>query len=262
MSNIITLPDPRADWCYFLDVDGTLAEIAQTPDHVEIGDTVIRILARLIDVAGGAVALVSGRTLADIDRLFAPLRLSAVGQHGMEVRGADGIVTHPRELPQGYGVIRAHLSDFAAQIPGVILEEKGYSLALHYRQAPKGATAARAVAESAVAPFRGDFHVLRGNMVLEVKPCSTDKGTAIRDLMSQAPYKDRKPVFAGDDTTDEDGFITVNNLGGLSIRVGINGATSAQIRIGSVDELVNWLSEVPSVAPIPDGSQAADGRRR
>jgi trehalose 6-phosphate phosphatase len=183
MTKASALPDPRDDWCYFLDVDGTLAEIATTPDHVEIGAQVSETLERLFSVTGGAVALVSGRPLVDIDRLFEPLRLPSVGQHGLEVRDVDGTVTYPLDLPQGYGVIRARLSDYAAGNRDVLLEEKGYSLALHYRQAPKEGMAARAVTEAAVAPFEDGYHVLRGNMVLEIKPRGTDKGTAIRSLL-------------------------------------------------------------------------------
>jgi trehalose 6-phosphate phosphatase len=255
MSKFSALPEPRADWCYFLDVDGTLAEIAATPDHVEIGAEVSATLALLFDATGGAVALVSGRPLADIDRLFEPLRLPSVGQHGLEVRGLDGTVTTPLDLPQGYGVIRARLSDYAAGNRGVLLEEKGYSLALHYRQAPKRAMAARAVTEAAVAPFADGYHVLRGNMVLEVKPRGIDKGTAIRSLMDQAPYRGRLPVFAGDDTTDEDGFAVVNELGGVSVRVGHNGKTRARHQVAGVGELIEWLAQVARAARVAAGGK-------
>lgn len=249
MTEAVPLPDPSANWSYFLDVDGTLAEIAGSPDAVEVTQEVMVSLRRLYDATDGAMALVSGRPLTDLDRLFAPLHLPAVGQHGMEIRDSHGAVVHPLERPVGYLEIQISLRSFARHTPGILLEEKGYSLALHYRQAPDQARSARAAAENALVGHSRDYQILHGNMVLEIKPKGVNKGSAVRAMMKVPPYAGRPPVFAGDDITDEDGFAAVNDLGGVSIRVGTNGRTCARFRIGGVDDLVHWLSLIGGPDP-------------
>jgi len=243
-SNADKLPEPSADWCYFLDVDGTLTEIAGSPDAIEISDRVLDVLGNLSITTGGALALISGRPLNELDRLFSPLMLPAVGQHGMEIRGPDGAVFHPSPMPPGYQIILAQLRGYAEGIPGVVLEEKGFSLALHYRQAPGEAGNAKVAATTALTGFHDSFQLLHGKMVLEIRPKAIDKGTAVHSLMEIGPYAGRRPVFAGDDTTDEDGFGAVNELNGLSIRVGRDSETCAQYRIDGVSHLLQWLARI------------------
>ena len=162
----------------------------------------------------------------------------------MEVRDLNGTISKPSELPLGYDVICERLSEYVSGIRGALLEDKGYSVALHYRQAPDQGLPARAVAEAAVAPFADDYQVLTGNMVLEIKPRGIDKGTAIVDLMKRIHWSQRPPTFAGDDTTDEDGFAVVNKLNGVSIRVGQTDNTCAKYQVASVDELLEWLNRI------------------
>lgn len=236
----MTLPQPQSDWAWFLDVDGTLLHIAPTPEAVTLPPALTPILQGLAAKYGGALALVSGRPTAQLLALFAPFRPAAAGLHGLEILDAAGTLHVPPPPGPELDEIRSRLGRFAADHPGVMLEDKGHSLALHYRAAPALGPNALAAAEDAVAG-RSDYTVLRGKMVYEIRPQGHDKGGALRRLMRDAPFAGRKPVFIGDDVTDEDGFRAANDLGGISIRVGDGQATAARWRIGGVDELRDWL---------------------
>lgn len=235
------LPRPQSDWAWFLDVDGTLVEIAPTPDAVVVHPELIPILERLSILAGGALALVSGRPVAQILGLFAPFRPAAAGLHGLEILDAAGRLHLPPPPGPELDAIRSRLTQFADGHPGVLLEDKGQTLALHYRNAPEAAAPALAAVEQAVAG-KGGYAILHGKMVYEVRPAGHDKGGAVRRFMREAPFAGRRPVFIGDDVTDEDGFCAVNDMGGLSIRIG--GAiqpTAAAVRCKSVEALRDWL---------------------
>lgn len=212
----------------FLDVDGTLLEIANHPDAVRVPGDLRDVLARLARRFGGAVALVSGRSIANIDALFAPLRLPSAGIHGLERRGADAVLYSGHVGPL-LSPLRAPLAEFVRAHPGLLLEDKGQSLALHFRNAPACGPTAEALLRALIGPGPSPLELKRGKMVLEVKPGSIDKGTAIAAFMGEPPFAGRRPVFIGDDVTDEDGFVVVNALGGLSIRVGSAEAESAAL---------------------------------
>lgn len=242
------LPSPprlrATDIALFLDVDGTLLEIEREPGAVHVPERLCRTLADLQVATGGALALVSGRSLDQLDRLFSPLRLSAAGLHGLERRGVDGEVKRPAPDLTILERARRRLAAFADSAPGLLLEDKGLTLALHYRQAPEAASAAIAAAETAVAESAGALVLLRGKMVCELKPPEVDKGRAIAAFMTEPPFAGRRPVFAGDDVTDEAGFVAINALGGISIRIGDGRLTAAAFRHDDVAAVQTWLLEL------------------
>jgi trehalose 6-phosphate phosphatase len=202
-----------------LDIDGTIVDIAPTPTSVRVTPGLKSALTRLVELTDGALALVSGRSLADIDRLFAPLRLAAIGGHGAEFRPAHGEKAEARDPLGLEPELREKLRAIAGG--GVVVEDKGFSVALHYRLAPeRAALVANAVnaicAESPHAPIE----VLPGKAVIEVKHSGFSKATGVRELMTHAPFKGRRPVFIGDDTTDETVFAILPELDGIGFAVG------------------------------------------
>jgi trehalose 6-phosphate phosphatase len=235
-----TLPEPAADWALFLDLDGTLTDIAARPDAVAIDTGLPPLLARLARAMGGALAVVSGRHPDDIDRLLAPCRLPVAGLHGLMRRDGAGHVITIAVDGDLLGRARTALGAFAEANPGIILEDKGPAIALHYRQAPWCEAAARAVVSAVVAALAGRVQVQEGKMVLEIRATGADKGAAVEAFMTEAPFRGRIPVYIGDDLTDEDGFAAVNRLGGRSIKVG-TGASAADWRVPSVAALRDWL---------------------
>jgi len=238
------LPTPpllSADVALFLDLDGTLLEIAATPGGVAVGDDLRALLARLSERLDGAVALVSGRPIAQLDRLLHPLRLCAAGQHGLEWRGADGLLHHhtaPVVPPDLLDALQA----FVTAHPGTILEPKGASVALHYRNRPEAGHAASAAVTALADDQPGAWDVLHGKMVVELRPAGVHKGVGIARLLHGAPFADRVPVFAGDDWTDEDGFDTVNELAGIAIAVGMRRHTRARYGLADVPAVRAWLA--------------------
>ena len=236
------LPEPAADWVFFLDIDGTLLEHAERPDAVRPGEPLFRLLAELHRAAGGALALISGRSVSDIDALFSPLRLPAAGQHGVERRDASGAV-HRHAFPMAALRGAAEpIRAFAKRHAGLVFEHKGYSMALHYRLAPRLAAAAHAVVREAARTVGEGVEVQRGKMVAELKPAGHDKGRAIEAFMRERPFAGRVPVFLGDDLTDEHGFRVVDRLGGHSIKVG-HGPTVARWRLANPTAARTWLNE-------------------
>ena len=228
----------------FLDVDGTLLEIEREPGAVHVPEHLCRILQNLQTATGGALALVSGRSLDQLDRLFSPLRLSAAGLHGLEHRNLGLKTVRAAPDPEVYERARQRLAAFAEATDGVLLEDKGLTLALHYRQAPQAAEAAVAVAEKAVAESNGALALLHGKMVCELKPPGIDKGRAIAAFLGEPPFAGRRAVFAGDDVTDEAGFATINEQGGVSIRIGDGRTTAALFSLDSVAAMQAWLLEL------------------
>lgn len=233
-------PDAVADWAWFLDVDGTLIDIAPTPSAISIPVDLPPLLRRLSDAVGGALALVSGRSLDNLRQLVSPFDPPAAGLHGLEWRDAAGTVHH-RDVPAGLDVIRDRLSRLALDTCGLLLEDKGQAVALHYRQAPELGEAARRAVEAAVGD-QPNYSILAGKMVFEVKPIGVDKGVAVRTFMTQAPFSGRRPVFVGDDVTDEDGFVSANQLGGLSVLVGPLRETQALYHLPDIEACRVWLA--------------------
>ncbi len=234
------LPKWRDDWALFLDVDGTLLEIAATPAAVSVPKHMIDVLARLRARLSGALSLVSGRRVADLDALFAPLELPVAGTHGAERRDAQGRM-HGPDYGAALAPARHLLSDWVAGHAGSLLEDKGAALALHYRNVPELEEAAQRAVAAAVTAAGAGFHVQGGKKVLEIKADAVGKGRAIAQFMAEAPFLGRLPVFLGDDLTDEDGFEVVNELGGHSIAVGVGRETRARWHLGDETEVLRWL---------------------
>jgi trehalose 6-phosphate phosphatase len=234
------LPTLSPDDALFLDVDGTLLEIALTPESVVVPPRVPVLLERLRQRQGGALALVSGRSLNDLDQLFTMPDLPAAGLHGLERRHADGTLVRP-PTPAWIATARIELAAFMAANPGTVFEDKGLSLALHYRLAPAVGPAAVALAASMAAAIGSGAVVQQGKMVVELRPAGIDKGGAILALLATPPFLGRRPVFAGDDVTDEHGFKAVNEAGGVAIRIGSTAPTSAPWRVPSIPDLLDWL---------------------
>lgn len=213
----------------FLDFDGTLVDLAPTPDGVRLSPGVVEALALLAERHGGALALISGRPVAQIDAMLAPLVLPVAGVHGVERRGADGtfsVASTPDVSP-----VLARAQALAAVHPGLLVEQKRGAVALHYRLAPELEQLCLQEMTAAVQACPGVL-LLHGKMVLEAKPAATDKGGAIAAFMQESPFAGRRPVFAGDDTTDEAGFTFVQQAGGQGVKVG-NGPSAAALRLAS-----------------------------
>jgi trehalose 6-phosphate phosphatase len=236
------MPPFKQNWAFFLDIDGTLLEIAATPKAVHTARADCKLVAALYDGADGALALVSGRSLAMIDELFSPMRLPAAGQHGVERRDARGTVHKPPFSTDILARAAEPIREFAQRHAGLVFEFKGYSMALHYRLAPRLASAAHAVVREAARSVGEAMEVQRGKMVAELKPAGHDKGRAIEAFMRERPFAGRVPVFLGDDLTDEHGFRVVDRLGGQSIKVG-PGATVARWRLPNPAAARTWLNE-------------------
>lgn len=236
-------PDLRQS-AILLDVDGTIVDIAASPEAVRVPASLRDALTRLIAATDGAVALVSGRMIADLDHLFAPLRLAAVGGHGAEMRLLDGGNTRPGAAPQLDPELKRRLTALARD--GVAAEDKGVSVALHYRKAPAQEKPLRAaVGELCAEPWPTPIEILSGKAVIEIKPAGFDKGSGVRELMRHAPFAGRRPIFIGDDTTDETVFAIMPELDGTAFSVGRNVAgvagcfaTPARVRA--------WLDRIAS----------------
>ena len=227
---------------WFLDIDGTLLDIAAMPAAVHPAPADWRTVTALYAATGGALALISGRSLEGIDRMFAPLKLPAAGQHGIERRDTRGrVLRHPfpeDALRRAAAFVRA----FAARHEGLVFEYKGASIALHYRLAPQLAGAAHSAVKRAALELGKGVEVQSGKMVAELKPSGRDKGIAIEEFMHEAPFKGRVPVFLGDDLTDELGFKVVNRMGGHSVKIG-EGPSAARWRLQDAAAVRRWLSE-------------------
>ena len=206
------VPVPAHDACLFLDVDGTLLDFAATPDAVWVDGALIELLDSAARVTQGAVALISGRSIAQIDRLFAPLRLPAA---------------------------RLTLEEFARSHEGLLLEDKQSALALHYRRVPHLEQCARVMISQLLISLLPEYELLEGDAVLEIKPASHNKATAIEAFLRESPFAGRVPVFLGDDLTDYDGFVAVRKHGGVAIAVGDR--VSAQWRLTDPAAVRAWL---------------------
>ena len=204
-----------------LDFDGTLVDIAPTPDAVHVPDDLCDSLARLLALTGGAVAVVSGRPIRDIDAKFSPLKLPVVGGHGAEMRVTDDeIVSMAAPLPDA---LRRRLEAAEELDSGILVEDKGYSLALHYRGAPAMEARLRAHIEAARADFPGEpMEVLPGKALFEVKRPGVSKGEGVRALLTHAPFAGRTPVFIGDDETDKTLFALLPEFGGIGFSVDLD----------------------------------------
>ena len=230
---------------YFFDFDGTLVEFADQPDLVRLAPEIRRDIDRIAVAAGGALAIITGRDLGDVDRFLAPMVLPIAAVHGMMRRSADGIVHHSPVDGDAIEVLQDRLGAFVESTPGVLLERKQGSVALHYRVRPSLEAACVTAMDEAASDLSG-VQLLRGKMVIEAKAGAGNKGLAVADFMAEQPFAGRTPIFAGDDITDEDAFEEVNVRRGISIKVG-TGNTSAQYRIESIAALHEWLHDLVDV---------------
>ena len=212
----------------FLDVDGTLLDIAETPLAVIVPDRLRTALGALQEQLGGAIAFVSGRPIGELDRIFAPLKLSAVGGHGAEIRTHPAGEVRRSKIAKLDDSLREEDSQIRTLGSGIIVEDKGYSLAIHYRLAPQlGGDVLKHVAAICRNEACDSLQVLPGKLVVEIKPSGYDKGTGLRELMTIAPFTGRRPVFVGDDVTDDAAFAVLPDFGGTGFSVSgfVPGAT-------------------------------------
>lgn len=243
-------PPPLLDdaCALFLDVDGTLIEFADDPEAVRLLPEVREAIGRISDRLEGAVALISGRPLEQLDTLFAPLRLPAAGLHGHELR------THPTLDAAAHDTaaddntstwlhaVHQQAMRFAHGHPGVLVEDKGRSLALHWRAAPHAGADVQQFAERHIRGHSG-YRLQPGDHVVEFVPVGSDKGRAIRQLMQHTPFRGRVPVFLGDDLTDEYGFDAANTLHGWSVLVGAREPSAAVFALPQIRNVHGWLRE-------------------
>lgn len=245
------LPRITADTALFLDFDGTLVEIASRPQDVlipgRLGDT----LAALHRQLGGALALVSGRRLLDLDGFLAPLQLPSAAEHGAQRRGAAGRISSAPATDLRQALQAAQ--ELVAQYPALVLEQKSLALSLHYRHAPELEALCLQVMRTALAGNPG-LALMQGKCVIDLRPAGVSKGTAIAAFMAEPPFAGRVPVFAGDDVTDEDGFEQVLRMGGHAIKVG-PGPSLARLRCDSVAALAAWLQS-PLASLLPPRSES------
>jgi trehalose 6-phosphate phosphatase len=227
-----------------LDIDGTLLDLAPTPREVWVPPDLSTTLNRLLARTSGALALVSGRSLNDIDLIFAPEQFPAVGGHGAEMRisaDSEAVATHAPPMDKE---LKRRLAAIAKLSPGILLEDKGYSLALHYRLAPHAEKAIYA----AVSLIRADLpnapiEVLPGKCVCEIKHSGFNKATGVRELMIHEPFRGRRPIFIGDDVTDEAVFGIMPDLGGLAFSVGRR-AKGVVDHFDEPRDVRNWLAHL------------------
>jgi trehalose 6-phosphate phosphatase len=237
------------DLAFFLDVDGTLLEMAPTPDAVVVDQELLVMLRALVFGSGGAVALVSGRAIAALDELFKPLVLPCAGLHGFERRSASGTYTR-RPLPPGnlLNEAREALTRLVVQHPDLLLEDKRFSLALHYRQAPHLESLVNERVAALAAALSPHFELQRGRCVAEIRPAQANKATAVAEFMQEEPFRGRRPLCLGDDLTDEYAFEWVNAAGGLSIAVGTERESHATAHLHSVAAARLWLHRLVAQA--------------
>ena len=226
-----SLPEPSPNWALFLDIDGTLLDLAPTPTEVVVPPDLPDLLRALARRLGGAVAVVSGRALTDIDTLLSPLTLAAAGQHGAEIRLPDGGVERFDAAAKVLDSLLPAVRAFAAARPGILVEDKGMTIAAHCRQVPQYQSELGEFLDGLAARHSDCLETIRGHRVFEIKPRNLSKRTAVEHFMRVSPFAGRLPVFIGDDRTDEDGFAAVKAAGGYAIRVGLDGPSLADWRI-------------------------------
>jgi trehalose 6-phosphate phosphatase len=236
-------PPPHSHSALFLDIDGTLLEHQAHPEAVRVDDTLRGLLREASRRLDGALALITGRTIAMADRLFLPLELPVAGIYGLEMRMRPGEPAIAAEEPKALALVAERLTGRFAAIEGVYFEHKGPVLAIHTRAAPEHMAEVMAAAREAL-PELGNYRIDAGNAGFEIVPIDVAKAAALDRFMAIAPFAGRQPVFIGDDTSDESGFDYVNRLGGLSIRVKPKGPTAARTVLPDVAAVHRWIGQL------------------
>ena len=239
-------PPPSLDWCLFLDVDGTLIELTDAPSQTSADAEIKSLLQEISERLGGAVALISGRKIATLDQLFAPLELPAAGLHGVERRRVDGVIQGASFVDSQLEPARAALKSLVDAHPGTLLEDKERTIAVHFRTAPQFAEAMRDGVIEIAKSLGRHYHIQGGQMMFEIKPRGFSKATAIQSFMKESPFRGRRPVFIGDDLTDRDGFAMVESQGGLSIGVGER-HVQGQYYLANVPAVRAWLAQAAAL---------------
>lgn len=236
---------PLSAIALFLDVDGTLLEIAARPQAVSVPAELRELLRGLSQATGGAVALVSGRSICDLDALFEPLTLPSAGLHGFEHRGTSGVYRR-RAAPSAAALelARSAMQRLAREHAGLLVEDKQFALALHYRNAPQLEDTVLDAMEAVAARVREEFELQRGKKVVELRPAGATKAKAVAAYLEEAPFAGRVPVFIGDDLTDEPAFELVNRCEGLSVLVGDPRPSAARARLPDVAAVRAWLADL------------------
>jgi len=229
-----------------MDFDGTLVGIAATPVDVLPAAHLPQLLLRTRGTLRGALAIVSGRPIMDIDRYTKSTVMVVAGVHGLELRGTDGQSRFSSALHLAIPGLHGALQDLARHWPGILIEDKGPAVAVHYRQRPDAEQACRASALAAQAAAPMDVEILEGKYVMEIKRRGYDKGCAVREIMATAPFKGRHAVFIGDDITDESAFQAATALGGVAVMVGNRWPTDATYALESVGHVHAWIGNIRS----------------
>jgi len=209
-----------SEYCFFFDLDGTLLDLAPTPDDVSVEDGLLAVLQKIAEETDGAVAIVSGRSIEFIDRLLPGHHLTVAGLHGAEIRSHGSTVIFAGDASSAFNKAREKTQHSVKMIADLVFEDKGRAFAVHYRQTPHQEDLVRQLMSDASQIAGPEFELQAGKFVIELKPSASNKGTAIETLMSIEPFKGRRPIAAGDDHTDEAMFQVVNRLNGASVRVG------------------------------------------
>lgn len=244
-ADLLPLP-PSADLAslaLFVDVDGTLLDIAARPDAVIVDVSLRATLVALHARLGGAIAVVSGRSLADIDGLLDLRAFAAAGLHGAELRAQGGGML-ATAAGASLETVRLRAGEIAAAIPGLLVEDKGAAIALHYRALPDAELDVRRAAIGLLDLAGPDYELLQGKCVLELKPRHANKGSALATLMSMAPFTGRTPWMIGDDVTDEDAFVEAEARGGVAIIVGMRRPTAARYALAGPGAARAWMASI------------------
>lgn len=254
------LPQASERWALFLDVDGTLLDFHDDPAGVAVSPDLFALLRDLYTKLDGALALVSGRGVDDLDRLFGHPGWAMAGLHGLQLRGADGVRRDQPIEPAARDLLQQRAEALVATLTDIQLEDKGIAIALHCRRSPEQYEVMREAARQLVEGIEG-YELQAGNLVMEIKPAGMDKGKALDTLLPSAPFAGRRPVYVGDDLTDEHALDAARRAGGFGIRVGDRTPTAAQFTLPSPAAVQHWLLRVydalvqgaRSHVPEPDG---------
>jgi trehalose 6-phosphate phosphatase len=228
-----------------LDVDGTLIELTDSPFDTCADAELKVLLGEVAERLGGALALVSGRSIEYLDALFAPLRLPAAGLHGVERRKASGVMHGASFVDSQLDPVRVALNALVKAHPGTLLEDKGRTVAVHFRMAPQFESTVREAVAAVASQLNSNYHIQEGNMMFEIKPRGFTKDSAVKAFMQEPPFSGRKPVFVGDDLTDQAAFKAVEDQGGLSIAVGDR--VHGQYRIENAAAVRAWLKGIAAL---------------